>query len=120
MTIHTIKGSEANEESFQEIVSKLDNYKTLASNHGVQIKETSIHSTHGILYCTLDFKKMEEHNIIELLGLDSDYIIKDKNDFYKLISKKYFSHKPDQYNEHLLRQLCSNLNITFQYSLIMK
>ncbi|RAP48472.1 MAG: hypothetical protein BZ135_00625 [Methanosphaera sp. rholeuAM6] len=88
MTIHTIKGSEANEESFQEIVSKLDNYKTLASNHGVQIKETSIHSTHGILYCTLDFKKMEEHNIIELLGLDSDYIIKDKNDFYKLISKK--------------------------------
>ena len=27
---------------------------------------------------------------------------------YKLISKKYFSHKPDQYNEHLLRQLCSN------------
>ena len=27
---------------------------------------------------------------------------------YKLVSKKYFSHKPDQYSEHLLRQLCSN------------
>lgn len=24
------------------------------------------------------------------------------------MSKKYFSHKPEQYNEHLLRQLCSN------------
>ena len=24
------------------------------------------------------------------------------------MAKKYFSHKPDQYNEHLLRQLCSN------------
>lgn len=27
---------------------------------------------------------------------------------YDKMSKKYFSHKPEQYNEHLLRQLCSN------------
>lgn len=27
---------------------------------------------------------------------------------YDKMAKKYFSHKPDQYNEHLLRQLCSN------------
>lgn len=27
---------------------------------------------------------------------------------YDKMAKKFFSHKPDQYNEHLLRQLCSN------------
>ncbi len=27
---------------------------------------------------------------------------------YHVLSKKYFSSKPEQYNEHLLRQLCSN------------
>lgn len=27
---------------------------------------------------------------------------------YPLLARKYFSHKPDQYSEHLLRQLCSN------------
>ena len=27
---------------------------------------------------------------------------------YPLLARKYFSHRPDQYNEHLLRQLCSN------------
>lgn len=27
---------------------------------------------------------------------------------YTILARKYFSHKPDQYSEHLLRQLCSN------------
>ncbi len=27
---------------------------------------------------------------------------------YSMVAKTHFSHKPDQYNEHLLRQLCSN------------
>lgn len=44
-----------------------------------------------------DLKKMEERYERKGEALD-----------YSLLSRKYFSHKPDQYSEHLLRQLCSN------------
>ena len=44
-----------------------------------------------------DLKKMEER-----------YKKKGDSLNYPLLARKYFSHKPDQYSEHLLRQLCSN------------
>lgn len=44
-----------------------------------------------------DLEKMEER-----------YKKKGESLKYTLLARKYFSHKPDQYSEHLLRQLCSN------------
>ena len=44
-----------------------------------------------------DLKKMEER-----------YKKRGESLNYPLLARKYFSHKPDQYSEHLLRQLCSN------------
>lgn len=74
-----------NEVVFQEIVNKLDNYRSIASDHGVEINATSVHTTHGILYSTFDFKKIEEHNLNDLLGLDSSFKMNNYNDFYNHI-----------------------------------
>ena len=69
MEKHRKKHSGEDEIVFQEIVSKLDGYRSIASNHGVEVDATSAHTTHGILYSTYDFQKIEEHNLNDLLGL---------------------------------------------------
>lgn len=52
------------------------------------------------------------NNEIDLLNdlatMEKRYKKKGDDLKYDKMAKKYFSHKPDQYNEHLLRQLCSN------------
>lgn len=44
----------------------------------------------------------------DLAKMEERYKKKGDSLKYDKMAKKYFSHKPDQYNEHLLRQLCSN------------
>lgn len=44
----------------------------------------------------------------DLAKMEERYKKKGDSLKYDNMAKKYFSHKPDQYNEHLLRQLCSN------------
>ncbi len=52
------------------------------------------------------------NNEIDLLNdlekMEERYKKKGNSLKYNKMAKKFFSHKPDQYNEHLLRQLCSN------------
>ena len=114
MEKHRKKHSGEDEIVFQEIVSKLDGYRSIASNHGVEVDATSAHTTHGILYSTYDFQKIEEHNLNDLLGLESNYKIKSYYDFYELIydnilnikeikqkfklyTTKFFNHKIDEF-----------------------
>lgn len=61
---------EKEEEIFQDIVNKLDNYKNIASIHGVEINATNVHTTHGILQSDFDFTFVEEHNLSDLLGVE--------------------------------------------------
>lgn len=50
-----------------------------------------------------------EHELLEALSTMGEKYEKKKGKLkYDIVAKKYFSHKPDQYSEHLLRQLCSN------------
>lgn len=50
-----------------------------------------------------------ENELLEALKTMGEKYEKKKDRIkYKTIATKYFSHKPDQYSEHLLRQLCSN------------
>lgn len=46
----------------------------------------------------------------DLAKMEGRYKKKGDSLKYQKMAKKYFSHKPDQYNEHLLRQLCSNFH----------
>lgn len=52
------------------------------------------------------------NNEIDLLNdlakMEERYIKKGNTLKYDKMAKKFFNHKPDQFNEHLLRQLCSN------------
>lgn len=50
-----------------------------------------------------------ENELLDALNIMGEKYEKKKEKLkYKSIATKYFSHKPDQYSEHLLRQLCSN------------
>lgn len=44
----------------------------------------------------------------DLTKMEERYRKKGDSLKYDKMAKKFFSHKPDQYNEHLLRQLCNN------------
>lgn len=50
----------------------------------------------------------EEDLLKDLRKFEERYEKKGDQLNYPLMARKYFSHKPDQYSEHLLRQLCSN------------
>lgn len=50
----------------------------------------------------------EEELLKDLEKMEERYEKKGDALKYARVAKKYFSHKPDQYSEHLLRQLCSN------------
>lgn len=54
------------------------------------------------------FGNNEEDLIKDLKKMEERYQKKGDALKYTVVARKYFSHKPDQYSEHLLRQLCSN------------
>ena len=50
----------------------------------------------------------EENLLKDLKKMEERYNKKGDSLNYPRMARKYFSHKPDQYSEHLLKQLCSN------------
>lgn len=79
------KKNKGNEQVFKKIHDKLEDYRTIASDHGVEINTTVLHITHGILYCSFDLKHIEQRNLNDLLGFDEDYKIKSYDEFYMRI-----------------------------------
>ena len=82
MVLFSRKKRRGDEEVFHEIHDKLKDYRTIASDYGVEVNTTSLHITHGILYCTFDFKHIEQRNLNELLGFEEDYVIGSYEEFY--------------------------------------
>lgn len=72
MTERYEENIEQDEEVFQKIVNKLDNYKSIASTYGVEINAAGVHTAHGILHSDFEFRQVEEHNFLGLLAIDVD------------------------------------------------
>lgn len=101
MASHNVDIIEEESVEIQQIVNKLDSYRDVASNYGVEINARNLHTTHGILYSTFDYKTTKIINLNELLGTDFEVEKQSFKNFYEEINKNILNvdHVKEELND---------------------
>lgn len=96
---------------FQQILDRLDDYRTIASDQGIEINATSLHTTHGIFYCSFDFQHVEQRNLEDLLGLEDAHNIQSYEEFYMKIYENILNVRDVKEKFHLFTSKFFNREI---------